>query len=69
MNPLKLLAAPFRYRPWRLRHARLIASDFTRRLAQPQYPHTEHLRAAIDWLCLAQDVRNDMPDAGGVSAA
>ncbi len=68
MNPLKLLAAPFRYQPWLPRHARLIASDVIGRWTQPCHPHSQHLRAAIDWLCLAQDVRNDMPDAGGVSA-
>ncbi len=34
----------------------------------PERAHAEHLRAAIDWLCLAQDVRNGKPDAGGVSA-
>ncbi len=28
----------------------------------------EHLRAAIDWLCRAQDVRNGKADSGGVSA-
>ena len=27
-----------------------------------------HLAAALDWLCLAQDVRNQEHDAGGVSA-
>ena len=68
MSLLKILAAPFRYQPWRPRHARLIGSDLVARWRQPLYPHIEHLGAAIDWLCLAQDVRNGMPDAGGVSA-
>ena len=68
MSLSKLVAAPFRYRPWRPRHARLIARDLVGRGAQPEYPHVDHLRAAIDWLCLAQDVRNDQPDSGGVSA-
>src|SRR5437867_7243988 len=68
MSLLKLVAAPFRYRPWRPRHARLIARDLVGSGAQPEYPHVDHLRAAIDWLCLAQDVRNDQPDSGGVSA-
>ena len=67
MNLSKLVATPFRYRPWRLRHARLIARDL-RSAAQPERPHLEHLRATIDWLCRAQDVRNRQPDAGGVSA-
>jgi hypothetical protein len=63
----KLLAAPFRYAPWRPRHARLIALDLMGGI-EPEYSHDDHLRAAIDWLCRAQDVRNDHPDAGGVSA-
>ena len=33
-----------------------------------EYAHLDHLRAAIDWLCRAQDVRDDKPDSGGVSA-
>ena len=68
MNPLKLVAAAFRYQPWRPRHARLIGRDLGGIAAQPERPHLEHLRAAIDWLCLAQDVRNAEPDSGGVSA-
>jgi hypothetical protein len=68
MNLRQLLAAPLRYQPWRPRHARLIGRDLVGRWAQPQFSHEEHLRAAIDWLCLAQDARNDRPDAGGVSA-
>jgi hypothetical protein len=50
------------------RHARLIASDMLGRAEQPVRPHRDHLTAAIDWLCRAQDVRNGQPDAGGVSA-
>jgi hypothetical protein len=38
------------------------------RAPQPPADPLEHLRRAIDWLGLAQDVRNDKPDAGGVSA-
>jgi Squalene-hopene cyclase C-terminal domain len=68
MNLPKLLATPFRYRPWRARPARLIGRDLLGRWAQPPHTHADHIRGAIDWLCLAQDVRNDMPDAGGVSA-
>src|SRR5438067_13205162 len=68
MNPLNLLAAPFRYRLWRPRHARLIGSDLIGRWKQPEHSHVDHLRGAIDWLCLAQDLRHTMPDAGGVSA-
>jgi Squalene-hopene cyclase C-terminal domain len=68
MSPLKVLAAPFRYRPWRPRHARLIGRDLVGRWTQGEHRHSTHLRATIDWLCLAQDARNGMPDAGGVSA-
>ena len=67
MNLSKLLGAPFRYEPWRPRHARLIALDLVG-AAEPEYPHLDHLRAAIDWLCHAQDVRDGKADAGGVSA-
>lgn len=68
MRPAHLLALPLRYRPWRARHARLIAADLAGRPAQAPRPHREHLVAAIDWLCRAQDVRDRQHDAGGVSA-
>ena len=67
MNALKLLAAPFRYAPWRPRHARLIALDLVGR-TEPERTNGDHLRAAIDWLCRAQDAREGKADAGGVSA-
>ena len=67
-NLAKLAAAPFRYRLWRARHVRLIGRDLVGAAAQPARADVEHLHAAIDWLCLAQDVRKDQPDAGGVSA-
>lgn len=67
MSLPKVLAAPFRYEPWRPRHARLIALDLVG-AAGPEYPHLDHLRAAVDWLCHAQDVRDGKSDAGGVSA-
>jgi hypothetical protein len=67
-NLPRLAAAPFRYRPWRLRHARLIGRDLVGGAAYSACANVEHLGAAIDWLCLAQDVCNDKPDSGGVSA-
>jgi len=67
MRPLKLLAAPFRYKPWRPRCARLIALDLAGGM-EPEYAHADHLRGAIDWLARAQDVRKTRPDAGGVAA-
>ena len=68
MDIARIVDLPFRYKPWRPRHARLIASDMLGRAEQPVRPHRDHLTAAIDWLCRAQDVRNGQPDAGGVSA-
>jgi len=68
MNIARLAALPFRYKPWRPRHARLIAADLLGRAEEPARAHREHLVAAIDWLCRAQDVRNGQRDAGGVSA-
>ena len=67
MRSWALLAAPFRYAPWRPRHARLIALDLAGGM-EPEYDHLDHLRAVIDWLCRAQDVRDGKADAGGVSA-
>ena len=64
----KLASAPLRYKPWRLRPMRLIGRDLLGGAAQPAHADDEHLRAAVDWLCLAQDMRNDKPDSGGVSA-
>ncbi|QBQ54487.1 prenyltransferase/squalene oxidase repeat-containing protein [Nitrosococcus wardiae] len=68
MNFNKVLSAPFRYKPWRLHHLRLILGDLTGTARQPEKDHQTHLEAAIAWLCQAQDVRNEKPDAGGVSA-
>ena len=68
MDIARIVGLPFRYKPWRPRHARLIASDMLGRAEQPARSHRDHLTAAIDWLCRAQDVRNGQPDAGGVSA-
>ena len=67
MSLPKLLAAPFRYELWRPRHVRLIGRDLIRG-TEREYAHLDHVRAAIDWLCLAQDVRDGKPDSGGVSA-
>lgn len=36
--------------------------------SQPELDHITHLRAAIEWLCVAQDARDGKSDAGGVSA-
>ncbi len=68
MTLLTLVTAPVRYKPWRPRHLRLIGRDLVGQGVQPESDHLDHLRAAIDWLCRAQDVRDDKPDRGGVSA-
>lgn len=68
MDIAKLIGLPFRYQPWRPRHLRLIMADVSKPAAQEQQDHKTHLAAAIDWLCRAQDVRNDNSDAGGVAA-
>ncbi len=68
MDIAKLIGLPFRYQPWRPRHLRLITADISRPASQEQRDHGTHLTAAIDWLCRAQDVRDDKPDAGGVAA-
>lgn len=68
MNPARFLAPPLRYKPWHPRHLRLIARDLFSARAQAGSDHLAHVRAAIDWLCLAQDVRDGEADAGGVSA-
>jgi hypothetical protein len=62
------LSVALRYRPWRLRHVRLVARDAFFPLRNAEADHLRHLRAAIDWLCMAQDVRSGKPDSGGVSA-
>ena len=63
-----LIALPFRYKPWRRRHLRLILRDLQGPVPRAQREPREHLVAAVDWLCLAQDKRNGMADSGGVSA-
>jgi hypothetical protein len=68
MNIVKLASLPFRYRPWRPRHARLILADLLNPAAGKQRSNEIHIQAAIDWLCRAQDVRDGHADAGSVSA-
>ena len=47
---------------------RLVARDLFAREGGVVGDHETHLRALVDWLCLAQDVREGRYDAGGVSA-
>lgn len=65
---LKLLALPFRYKPWKPAHISIIADDFTGLSKQPIRSDEEHLQAAIEWLCRAQNQRKGQQDQGGVSA-
>jgi hypothetical protein len=67
MNIAELIRIPLRYKPWRPRNAELVWGSLRGATGDPQ-AHDVHLVAAIDWLCLAQDVRDSHPDAGGVSA-
>jgi hypothetical protein len=64
MDLQKLISLPLRYKPWVPLHFRLILENFKKPGKQPQLDHKTHLKAAIDWLCLAQDINGD----GGVSA-
>lgn len=68
MGFAKLVQSPFRFKPWRSRHLRLIASDWKAVSARPEQAYAVHLAAAIDWLCRAQDARSNRIDRGGVSA-
>ncbi len=63
----KLLGAPLRYKLTRPLHLRLVAADFGGGV-RPTSDDRTHLVAAIDWLCRAQDIRNERGDAGSVSA-
>ena len=65
---MKVLDLPFRYRPWRPLHVRLVLDEFSASRRQPVRGYREHLAGAIDWLKRAQDVRDGQRDAGGVSA-
>ena len=64
----RLIRLPYRYQPWRSRHIRLVLQDLARRSEGPAHDDKTHLSAALDWLCLAQDVCDGRSDAGGVSA-
>ncbi len=68
MNPATLISLPLRYKPWRPRHLKLVLRDVFACASQTKKGNAEHLEAAIDWLCHAQDVRDSQADAGGVAA-
>jgi hypothetical protein len=59
----------YRYQPWRPHHLRLVLKDIAGGSGQAgPYDDETHLGAALDWLCVAQDVLDERSDAGGVSA-
>src|SRR6266700_2555374 len=64
----RLVRLSYRYRPWRPRHIRLVFKDLAARSERLPRNDQSHLAAALEWLCLAQDVCNGRSDAGGVSA-
>jgi len=68
MKLSSLIQLPLRYKPWEGRHLRLVMQDIAGTARQPEQDNRTHLRGAIDWLCRAQDVRRNKPDAGGVAA-
>jgi len=43
-------------------------ADLVKPASGERRPHEIHLQGAIDWLCRAQDVRDDKSDSGSVSA-
>lgn len=67
MNITNILRLPFRYKPWRPYHLLLILADLIGTARQPERDHDTHLKAAIGWLCRAQDLRDGKTDSGGVS--
>ena len=64
----RLIALPFRYKPWRPAHIAIVLDDLTGLSKQPVHSDGIHLKSAIDWLCRAQDQRTGQNDQGGVSA-
>jgi hypothetical protein len=68
MKPSSPLNIPLRYKPWQSRHRRLVWQDIAGSARQLEHDHRTHLRAAIDWLCRAQDARERHSDEGGVAA-
>lgn len=68
MSLVKLMQAPARYKLWKPANVALIMADIVGTSRQPVQKHEIHLKAVIDWLCRAQDLRENQSDAGGVSA-
>ncbi|MCK5353968.1 MAG: terpene cyclase/mutase family protein [Methyloprofundus sp.] len=67
MSLTKFIGLPLRYRIWNPLHIKLIINDLIQP-TQTVHDHHTHLSSAINWLCRAQDKRENMPDSGGVSA-
>ncbi len=67
MSLTKYIGLPFRYKIWKPLHIRLILNDIIKP-NQAAHDHPTHLTATINWLCRAQDTRNNHTDRGGVAA-
>lgn len=65
---IRFIELPFRYKPWRPAHLAIVFDDLIGLSKQPVHNDEIHLKAAIDWLCRAQDQRLNQNDRGGVSA-
>jgi len=46
---------PIRHKPWRPSALRWVMQDMAGVARQPEMDHRSHLRAALEWLCRAQD--------------
>ena len=68
MKPSDIILAPFRYKPWRPFHLRLMFGDLVGASNQPVRENLVHLEAALAWLCRAQDRLDGSKDEGGISA-
>jgi hypothetical protein len=63
-----LLRLFYQRRLWRPRHIRLVFQDLAGQSERSVNDDKTHLALALEWLCLAQDVRDGRFDAGSVSA-
>lgn len=69
MKTSALIAFPLCHKPWQGRPLRLILQDIVGPARQPEHDHRTHLRAAIDWLCRAQDPRKNETYPGCAAAS
>ena len=67
MHFRRSLSLPYRYKPWRPFHLRLVLGELLRQPSNTELDDSAHLEATIDWICRAQDVRENEADAGSIS--